>query len=86
MNKMTQRDFFNKLLPFRDKRPVTKKERQQAVSLLYEALDSGVLRIETAQRLCCSYRFPVYWQAPSYATLWQLNQDIKAGKEVYGIC
>lgn len=86
MNKMTQRDFFRKILPYRDKKRVTQREFKNAVRLLYAALDSGVLRIETAQRLCCSRRFPVYWQAPSHATLWELEQDVKAGKDVYGIC
>lgn len=83
---MTQREFFDELVKFRDKRDVTLEDEQTAIRLLRAVLDSGAMRIETAENLCGSIRFPVFWQSPSPATLWQLEQDIMAGKKVYGIC
>lgn len=83
---MTQKDFFNQLIKFRNKKRVTKREIKEAVSLLYSALDSGILRIETAKKLCWSACYPIFHQAPSYVILWQAEQDRKAGKTVYGIC
>ena len=85
-NVITQREFFEKLMKFRDKRSITIEEEQEAVELLYAVLNSGNMRIETAENLCGSIRFPVFWMSPSPATLWQLEQDEKAGKTVYGIC
>lgn len=83
---MTQREFFQKLVKYRDKRNVSQEDEQTAIRLLRAVLDSGAMRIETAENLCGSIRFPVFWRSPSPATLWQLEQDKKAGKEVYGVC
>lgn len=83
---MTQREFFQELVKFRDKRDITPEDEETAIRLLYSVLDAGAMRIETAENLCCSIHYPVFWRSPSAATLWQLDQDIKAGKEVYGIC